>query len=168
VPTLPAATLIGESGLSPRIEAAAPPAALPVGAPSEAAVAAANARMIAEAIALGTMRDRIELRLDPPELGRVSIDMTMDGNTVSATVSAERPETLDLLRRHVDMLQRELGASGFGSADIGFADRRAGGQGREGLPDGAPEPSLQPVPPRLPVDVLTRAREASGRLDIRL
>ena len=147
--------------LSPAAPASSAPSADP-------ATIAANARLIAEAIALGAGRERVEVRLDPPELGRVSIDMAVDGGTVSATVSAERPETLELLRRHVDALQRELSASGFGRADIGFADRGGGGQGHDTGTPTADVEAAQPATPQPVTRSMPRALDASGRLDIRL
>lgn len=156
-----------EPDLPVRPAATALPLAPVVSPSAEAVLAAANIRAITEAMALGSLGDRIEVRLDPPELGRVSIDMAVDGNRVSAVVSADRPETLDLLRRHVDMLQRELGASGFGGADIGFADRRdsrqQGGVGPGG--EALPMPPPRPASTHRQGGALTGA---VGRLDIRL
>ena len=135
---------------------------------ADTAVAAANARLIAEAMALATGQDHIELRLDPPELGRIAIDMLVDGTTVSATLTAERPETLELLRRHVDALQRELSASGFGHADIGFGAQGNGGRGEQagaavaGQDTGRDRAADAPAIRRPP------AADPSGRLDIRL
>jgi hypothetical protein len=85
------------------------------------------ARAVADAISLGRDRDRVELRLDPPELGRVAIDLKHHDGVLTASVAADRPDTLDLLRRHADTLQRELAASGFGRADISFSDRHPDG-----------------------------------------
>ena len=166
----PASVGIGApvEGSAPRTDGPSP-VTPPLGPQSaDPATVAANARLIAEAIALGAGRERVEVRLDPPELGRVSIDMAVDGGTVSATVSADRPETLDLLRRHVDTLQRELSASGFGRADIGFADRGGGGQAQgagsaAASAETAAAPAPQPIARSMP-----RTLDASGRLDIRL
>lgn len=89
------------------------------------------ARAVADAISLGRDRDRVELRLDPPELGRVAIDLKHHDGVLTASVAADRPDTLDLLRRHADTLQRELTASGFGRADISFSDRHPDGRRHE-------------------------------------
>lgn len=71
----------------------------------------------------------LELRLDPEELGRVSISMRTEGESLVVRVVAERPETLDLLRRHADQLLQDLRSSGFRDAQMAFG---AEGQGPQG------------------------------------
>lgn len=58
--------------------------------------------------------NRFELRLNPPELGRVEIKMniTSDGR-VNAHLTVERAETLDLLQRDARFLERALNESGL-------------------------------------------------------
>ncbi|MFN3613752.1 MAG: flagellar hook-length control protein FliK [Rubrimonas sp.] len=113
--------------------------------------------------------DRVELRLDPPELGRVSIGIQLEDGALRAVVAADRPETLDLLRRHADALQRELNASGFGRADLSFADHRGGGRnGREAAGRIISE-SEEPVPAAATgPSTVVRPAGPSDRLDIRL
>lgn len=67
--------------------------------------------------------NRLEIRLDPPELGRVTIGFEGDGaDIVRAVVSTDTPETLDLMRRHADVFQRALEAQGFANLDLQFAE----------------------------------------------
>ena len=67
---------------------------------------------------------RLELRLNPPELGRVIIGFEGTGtDIVRAVVSAESPETLDLMRRNIDILQRELARSGLEDVNVELSDR---------------------------------------------
>ncbi len=69
---------------------------------------------------------RLEVRLDPPELGRVTINFDSDrGELVRAVISADTPETLDLMRRHADMFQRALAEQGFAGLDLQFAEQGA-------------------------------------------
>ncbi|SEA56233.1 flagellar hook-length control protein FliK [Rubrimonas cliftonensis] len=84
----------------------------------------AQLRAAAQAIAAAGDGDRVELRLDPPELGRVMIHMRIEDGALSAQITADRPETLDLMRRNADILQRELQAAGFGRADLDFSGQR--------------------------------------------
>lgn len=71
----------------------------------------------------------LEIRLDPPDLGGVSIQFAQDDAGVQhATISTERSETLDLLRRHSELLQRELSRHGAGEFTLSFSDRHEGGQ----------------------------------------
>jgi hypothetical protein len=93
--------------------------------PTEAARQAEDAsRAIVRTIQLGRDRERVEIRLDPPELGRIGIDLRLEDGGMTASVTAERAETLDLLRRHGDALQRELAAAGYERAALDFSDRR--------------------------------------------
>lgn len=69
---------------------------------------------------------RLEVRLDPPELGRVTINFEGDGaELVRAVISADTPETLDLMRRNADAFQRALAEQGFEGLDLQFAERGA-------------------------------------------
>jgi hypothetical protein len=124
------------------------------------------------AVAIGKASDRrVEIRLDPPELGRVQIHLTPIDGGLQAMVLADRPETHDLLRRHAEMLARELGAAGYDSVDLQFA---AGGEtpGRDAprdmdwaeatgvaTPDAVPATAAAAQAPR---------RSVAGALDIRL
>lgn len=55
----------------------------------------------------------VTLQLEPRELGRLSIRVAMHEGRVSAQVRAERPETLDLLRKHLPELQAALAGAGI-------------------------------------------------------
>lgn len=100
---------------------------------------------------------KIELRLDPEELGRLSITLSPEGETVTVHLSAERPETIDLLRRHAEQLHQELRAAGFREAQMSFGQMAQGGGGPPPRPqqtalaegagiDAAPPPHMQPQP----------------------
>ena len=79
------------------------------------------------AVAIGRTSDRrVEIRLDPPELGRVQIHLTPVDGGVQAMVLADRPETQDLLRRHAEALARELGEAGYGNVEPRLRRRRRG------------------------------------------
>ncbi len=60
-----------------------------------------------------------ELTLRPAELGRVQITLQTTDTGIVVQMTAERAETLDLMRRHSDDLARDLAAMGFD--DIGFS-----------------------------------------------
>lgn len=65
----------------------------------------------------------VEVRLDPPELGRIQIDFEMTRNgQVRAVISAAEPETLDLLRRQGHVLSDDLRQSGFGDITLSWGD----------------------------------------------
>ncbi|MEM7178349.1 MAG: flagellar hook-length control protein FliK [Pseudomonadota bacterium] len=67
-----------------------------------------------------TGSNTVELRLDPPELGHVRVSLTTSGDQLTAQITAERPEIGDMMRRHADLLQRELASSGFRSVTLEF------------------------------------------------
>jgi len=152
------------------VDAAAAPDADGPDAPRAAAApdrpAPPAVRDVAQAVLSARDGERVALRLDPPELGRVIIDIALADGAVSATVSAERPETLDLLRRHAEALQRELMAAGFQSADLAFGGRnaRSGDDAQPGAV--ADDADAAPIPAAAPA--AGPARVAGGRLDLRL
>ena len=63
-------------------------------------------------------KNRFEIRLDPPELGRIDVrlDVDKDGN-VTSRMMVERSDTLDLLRRDAHQLERALNQAGLKTAD---------------------------------------------------
>ncbi len=62
--------------------------------------------------------NRMNIRLDPAELGRVHVqlDVTTDGR-VATTVTVERPETLELLQRDSRSLEKALQDAGLDTED---------------------------------------------------
>ncbi|RMH50425.1 MAG: flagellar hook-length control protein FliK [Alphaproteobacteria bacterium] len=124
------------------------------------------------AAAISTDRDgQVEIRLDPPELGRVRVTLSGAEGHLSALITADRPETLDLMRRHAELLLRDLAAAGFRGADLAFA----GGDGRmperaqhHDRPD-APAAPPAPFPPAVPAAAPARTLPVrDGGLDLRL
>jgi hypothetical protein len=92
---------------------------------------------------------RFEIRLDPPELGRIDVrlDVSRDGQVTSRLV-VERAETLDLLRRDAGTLERALQSTGLRTDDAGlqFSLRDQPGGQWSRRDDDAPRPSVVIVP----------------------
>lgn len=65
--------------------------------------------------------DRVEITLSPEELGRVHLSARQTDHGVILLVQAERPETLDLMRRHLPDLMQDLQRMGFG--DVSYSDK---------------------------------------------
>jgi hypothetical protein len=65
----------------------------------------------------------IRIRLDPPELGEVDIQLEFHDLRLKASLSAERSDTLDLLQRDSRTLVRALRDAGLelASSDLSFA-----------------------------------------------
>lgn len=111
----------------------------------------------------------LELALSPEELGRLTISIQQDGDFVRVTMIAERPETLDLLRRHASDLVADLRQSGFSGASLSFGQ---GGQGQSELFTVAKIPIDENQTPQSPLHETkqpapSRVTKGSG-LDLRL
>jgi len=122
-PTAPANGPAAAASLQPLAAnaAGATNAAAPAAAPTPTQNAAATAMAIplagvpieiAARAQAGT--NRFEIRLDPPDLGRIDVQLSVDkqGNVTSHLV-ADRSSTLDLLRRDAPQLQRALQDAGL-------------------------------------------------------
>lgn len=82
---------------------------------------------------------RITLQLDPPELGRVEVKMSVNkDNAAKVVLTIEKPETFAMLQRDAHTLERALADAGlspdgsgleFSLADEGYAFGREDGQG---------------------------------------
>lgn len=81
-----------------------------------------------------------EVALDPVELGPMQLSISGEGDGLRIAITAERPDTLDLLRRHADQLLADLRQGGLAGATVSFG---MGGGGR----DTPPAPPPQPVTP---------------------
>ena len=115
-----------------------------------------------------TSKDTVEIRLDPPELGRVIISITQTDSGLSATVTSEKAEVADLLRRHAELLSRELSKSGFSETSLEFSHR----DGQHDQPilkrDKTKFSSLAPEQAEVTSAIEAVLRSHSGSLDIRL
>ncbi len=65
--------------------------------------------------------DEVEIQLAPQELGRLRIRVAVESGATHVTVQAERPDTLDLMRRNGEVLMKELRAAGFSGGTLDFA-----------------------------------------------
>ncbi|MGR3461391.1 MAG: flagellar hook-length control protein FliK [Roseovarius sp.] len=124
----------------------------------------------AAAGAAGTGRGTVEISLSPEELGRVRLRLHPSEGGLSVTITADRPETLDLMRRNIDLLAREFLEIGYQGARFDFAQGGPGADADPGAPDLAPAPApALDAPPsdtgRPPQAVLLMLGD---RLDIRL
>lgn len=71
----------------------------------------------------------VELALNPEELGRIRMTLQATDGGMSVQLTVERPETLELLRRNIDLLAAELRQAGYERLSFGFTgDQQAGGQ----------------------------------------
>ncbi len=80
-----------------------------------------------------------EIRLDPPDLGRIDVQLKVDsGGNVTSHIIAERPETLSLLQRQAPQLERALQDAGLNTGEgmqFSLADRGFSGNNAYTAPD---------------------------------
>ncbi|MGQ3487772.1 flagellar hook-length control protein FliK [Roseovarius pacificus] len=128
------------------------------------------AAQLAEAVQRGAGPERaVELTLNPAELGRVRISMAPGDGMIVVTVLAERGETLDLMRRHADILAQEFHDLGYETAEFTFG-QGDGGAGQDGdtgqsTPDAPAKAQDLSEPPETP---LTPLHVSTEHVDIRL
>ena len=66
-------------------------------------------------------KNSFSIRLDPPELGRIDVRLDIDRTGhVTSRLIAERPDTLDLLRRDAPQIERALQDAGLKTSDNGL------------------------------------------------
>jgi len=66
-------------------------------------------------------KNSFSIRLDPPELGRIDVRLDIDRTGhVTSRLMAERPDTLDLLRRDAPQIERALQDAGLKTSDNGL------------------------------------------------
>jgi hypothetical protein len=108
----------------------------------------------------------INLTLSPEELGSVRLSLRHTNDGLSVAVFAERPETLDLLRRNIDLLARDFLDIGYESAEFTFGGENPGSDATRDTPLTATDPGQPPdvAHPR-PTAI---AIHLGDRLDIRL
>jgi flagellar hook-length control protein FliK len=118
-------------------------------------------------------KNHFQIRLDPPELGRIDVrlDVDREGN-VTSRLTVDRVETLDLLRRDASNLERALQQAGLKTSDNGlqFSLRDQSFSHRD-------QPGETPAMARviIPEDLITLETQpgygrlaALGRVDIRV
>lgn len=123
---------------------------------------------IAAAISSGP-DGQIDIALEPAELGRVRIGLQASDGAISLSIMAERPETADLMRRHLDQLIGDFRALGYTEVTFTFGDQ----SGTPGDKDTSARASVGDTDLAAPdpadiSNALTAQRARSGGLDIRL
>lgn len=108
-------------------------------------------------VALATMPDQpVEISLSPEELGRVRLTLHAADQGMTVSIQTERPETLDLMRRHIDSLAREMRDLGYESLSFNFGQPNGeerftqdmtGSEGRPQPEDASFEPVTTPTAP---------------------
>lgn len=134
----------------------------------------ATAQVVAQQIATalsnqGATTDApLELALDPPELGRVRMQIAEISGVMTLMIQAERPETADLMRRHLELLAQEFAQASLDAPSVHISHDGAGQGGQSsaentsGAATASPDHSTAEAPPHSSI------HSASGGLDLRL
>jgi hypothetical protein len=150
--------------------------------PQHPAVATDAVPLAAVPIAIVTRAEagerKFEIRLDPPDLGRIDVQLNVDSSgRATSHLVVDRPATLDLLRRDAPVLERALQSAGLttDNGSLQFSLRDQSFAGREQAPPA-------PLPPPAatsgaesdiaPIDTALRrygpAAGLGGGIDIRV
>ncbi|WP_416914894.1 MAG: flagellar hook-length control protein FliK [Roseicyclus sp.] len=111
----------------------------------------------------------IDIALDPPELGRVRLSMVEVNGILSLSISVERPETADLMRRHLVLLADEFLRAGVDAPSVQISHQGGQGAGGGHTPAAQP-PGLPPTGADAddPTAAMPARRPLSHGLDLRL
>lgn len=157
--------LVLSGGMPPPAAPDVDPRAVQSGAaPSVARAVVAQLAVTVQTLASGAT----EIALNPEELGKVRLQMTHQDQGITVSIIAERPETMDLIRRNLDALIDELRAQGYGDVSFDFGDRKGSHpNAQDAQPRGAQQRDASPefvTPPPL----RSYATSALTGVDIRL
>ncbi|WP_284165729.1 flagellar hook-length control protein FliK [Frigidibacter sp. SD6-1] len=161
----------------PDITGGRAPHAPAAAAPPHPAPAADHGAAVGRQLALGLDAHRggpVEVTLSPEELGRVRMVLQGGEAGLTLTLTAERPETLDLMRRHIDQLAQDFRDLGYRNLAFSFASDggQRGGGGPMPQPEGTPSGTAraEAPPPDVPLPTRTGQMRLAGedRLDLRL
>lgn len=111
-------------------------------AQSRAELPANVARQIAEVVQRAPGR-AVELSLSPAELGSVRMKLSPADVGMVVSIFAERPETLDLMRRNIEALERAI--TDLGYENVAFSFDTA--EGSQEFSDQAPDGNGSGLPP---------------------
>lgn len=148
----------------------------PVSSPPGSATAQAadiGQQLVARLVRAGPDGPRIpgqvDLTLNPAELGRVRLSMAPGEAGLVVTIHADRPETLDLMRRHSEQLMQEFRQAGFERAELSFGGTGSG-QARDQMPGQAEllEPDLSEEEGTVAVQAAAQELLLSDGLNLRL
>jgi flagellar hook-length control protein FliK len=118
-------------------------------APQHAGVASDAVPLAAVPIAIVTRAEggerKFEIRLDPPDLGRIEVQLNVDSSgRATSHLVVDRADTLDLLRRDAPVLERALQSAGL-TTDNGSLQFSLRDQSFAGRDQGAPAPLAPPA-----------------------
>lgn len=124
------------------------------------------ARQLAEAFQNASQRP-VDITLSPEELGRVRLALSSTEAGMVMHVTAERPETLELMRRHIAELGQEFQDIGYADISFSFAGEDAQ-QSDTSASDPAPIAESPPEAPTEDAIEIALSTAPPNGVDIRL
>ena len=113
-----------------------------------------------------------DIHLSPAELGKVRITLSPSESGITVSILADRPETLDLLRRHSDLLAQDFRDLGYDSAAFSFGgdpEGERGGDRDQMTPDrSTPPDEIDLVQEQEQSPGPTKPMIGAGRMDLRI
>lgn len=97
------------------------------------------AAQLAEAFA-SKGEQKVEVSLNPQELGHVKMRVVASETGITMIIQTERPETADLMRRHIHELAEEFRRMGYEDISFEFSGGQTGGQSADDEGDGGVSP----------------------------
>ena len=73
---------------------------------------------------IGQQVQRAQIRLDPPNLGRIEISISVDGDKTSVNLVTSNPQVRDAIAQTLDQLRQTLSQNGSVSVDLSFNDKQ--------------------------------------------
>ena len=125
-----------------------------------------TAKGIAQQLIASVLSDglgRSEISLNPKELGRLKLQISTTDTSISMNIVAERSETSDLMRRHIETLSAEFKDLGYSSISFSFNGER----NSENLAGGTTQSPEEDDVSNLELD-LPQLRHPDSGLDLRL
>ena len=110
--------------------------------------------------------DGFEVALAPDELGAVRLRLHSSDAGSVLIVQAERPETVDLMRRHIATLEHELRSLGHDALTVRFAGNPSGGGSANPQDGGSQDGSAQTNSPDDPVETTDHPRQSPQRISV--
>lgn len=110
----------------------------------------------------------VELTLEPAELGRVRMTLSAGETTMNVSLSFERPETADMMRRHIDLLAEEFRQLGYRDVTFDFGGHPGDGRSGYADPEAAGAQLQGEGEAQIDEDVAPARIRLSDRMDIRL
>ena len=73
---------------------------------------------------IGQQVQRAQIRLDPPNLGRIEFSISVDGDKTSVNLVTSNPQVRDAIAQTLDQLKQTLSQNGSVSVDLSFSDKQ--------------------------------------------